>query len=265
MPAIIILVVLLTGFLFTSRYPLARFKQLRSSGWAFYLHAFAWGSLFSSAAAILTLWIDHFNPTVHWPAYSFISSITKPGTQEAYTLWLGVKLWTWGLISVTLAWGSGTITSKFASVRQQAGLRVAKENEFEMLLYTATKDINLVQVTLLSRKVYIGFVWKTVSVEDLSKTEYFSIIPVFSGYRKDDTLTLEITTDYLKFYGTSGLLDPPSDEEGWDPITQLERFKVVAPSREVASISFFDADAHEGVVKASTADLNKTSKKTKHR
>lgn len=265
MPAIIILVVLLTGFLFTSRYPLARFKQLRSSGWAFYLHAFAWGSLFSSVAAICTLWIDSSNPTASVSSYPILSSLGGLKTQIGYDLWLGVKLWTWGLISVTLAWGSGTITSKFASVRQQAGLRVAKENEFEMLLYTATKDINLVQVTLLSRKVYIGFVLKTVSVEDLSKTEYFSIIPVFSGYRKDNTLALEITTDYLKFYETSGLLTPPDDEEGWDPIVHLERFKVVAPSREVASISFFDADAHEGVVKASTADLNKPSKKAKYR
>ena len=66
MPAIIILVVLLTGFLFTSRYPLARFKQLRSSGWAFYLHAFAWGSLFSSIAVVATLLIDYVNPTLHY-------------------------------------------------------------------------------------------------------------------------------------------------------------------------------------------------------
>ena len=265
MPAIIILVVLLTGFLFTSRYPLARFKQLRSSGWAFYLHAFAWGSLFSSAAAILTLWIDHFNPTVHWPAYSFISSITKPGTQEAYTLWLGVKLWTWGLISVILSLTSGTTTSKLTSVRQQAGLRVAKENEFEMLLYLAVKDTLLVQVTLLSRKVYIGLVLKTVSVEDLSKTEYFSIIPVFSGYRRDETLALEITTDYLNFYGRSGLLELPSDKGGEHPIGRIERFKVVIPSREVASISFFDFDSHEGVVEASKPDLSRKGQKTKRR
>lgn len=265
MPAIIILVVLLTGFLFTSRYPLARFKQLRSSGWAFYLHAFAWGSLFSSAAAICTLWLDYSDPTASVHSYPLISSLGKLKTQVGYDLWVGVKFWTWGLISVTLAWGFGTTTSKFAFARQQAGLRVAKENEFEMLLYTATEDINLVQVTLLSRKVYIGFVLKTVSVEDLSKTEYFSIIPVFSGYRRDDILTLEITTNYLKFYGKSGLLNPQNDKEEWHFIAQIERFKVVVPSREVASISFFDADAHDGVLEVSRADLRKTSRKTKHR
>ena len=254
MPAIVVLVVLLTGFLFTSRYPLARFKQIRSSGWAFYLHAFAWGSLFSSIAVVATLLIDYANPTGYFFSYPIVPLLERLETQVGYNLWLGVKFWTWGLISTTLAWVCGFCTSKITYFRQQAGLRVAKENEFEMFLYWAATHSQIVQVTLLSRKVYIGFVFKTASVDGLGKTEYLSIVPIFSGYRKEETLKLTIDNNYFKFYWASGLLKIQDDQTAKVVTRDVERFKVVIPAREVAGISFFDVAAHEGVVKASTLD-----------
>ncbi len=47
MEAFILVIIMTSGFMFTSRYPVARFKQLRSDGWDQYLHVFSWGLPFA--------------------------------------------------------------------------------------------------------------------------------------------------------------------------------------------------------------------------
>lgn len=54
MSALAILVILSSGFIFTSHYPLARLKQIHSTGWALYLHSFIWGLAFSGISLVAT-------------------------------------------------------------------------------------------------------------------------------------------------------------------------------------------------------------------
>ena len=50
MSALAVLIILSSGFIFTSHYPLARLKQIHSTGWALYLHSFIWGLAFGGAS-----------------------------------------------------------------------------------------------------------------------------------------------------------------------------------------------------------------------
>lgn len=65
-----------------------------------------------------------------------------------------------------------------------------------------------------------------------------ALIPVASGYRKEDTHELEITTNYapvlwefLEKHGASGLV--------------YEDFRVVIPMSEIVSARIFDPDVYE--------------------
>ena len=57
MGAFLLVIIMTSGFMFTSRYPLARFKQLRSEGWDQYLHVFAWGLPFATVSLCITCFL----------------------------------------------------------------------------------------------------------------------------------------------------------------------------------------------------------------
>jgi hypothetical protein len=65
MSALIILVVAVCGYLFAFQFPIARFRQIRSSNWGFYLHALAWGILFATLSAFIGLSIDSVDISVY--------------------------------------------------------------------------------------------------------------------------------------------------------------------------------------------------------
>lgn len=239
MTAAAILVVVVAGFLFTSRYPLAKFKQIRSSGWAFYLHAFSWGTIFCFLSAILLLVADYGDWLVYFAKIWNIDLnlfLNKIQSDIIHIKWL-----TWAVSSLILAWLFGFITTQIPTNHQKASCRVAQENEFEQLLFDAAHNNQLVLVTLTSRKVYAGFVLQTLSLDNLNKTEFFSLLPLFSGYREKDTLSLNLPTNYERFYNS---LD--DQDNNWE---KLRQFRVILPSNQVAMISYFDLKAHEEISK----------------
>jgi hypothetical protein len=104
--------------------------------------------------------------------------------------------------------------------------------EQEKLLFKAMQDSSLVSVTLESRKVYIG--WPVYSPDLRHETNDFRLLPALSGYRKEDDLSLDFTTQYLDIY------DHIESEviEG----VRAKDFEIVLPLEKVVSVNRFELD-----------------------
>ncbi|KXF79913.1 hypothetical protein [Enterovibrio coralii] len=61
MSAVFILLVLVSGFVFTSLHVPARFKQKRTTGWDSYFYVVAWGTFWGFFSAVVCVLIDYFD------------------------------------------------------------------------------------------------------------------------------------------------------------------------------------------------------------
>lgn len=107
-------------------------------------------------------------------------------------------------------------------------------NELELLLRSSVIDSKLLQFTLDSHKVYVGW------VEELpvpSVTNYIRIIPVFSGFRNAQQ-NVVFDTHYLSVYGKY------IKEGKIKHIKELEPDLVIALN-SVVTVSFFDIEMYE--------------------
>ncbi len=111
--------------------------------------------------------------------------------------------------------------------------------ETERLLFGATGDQTLVSVTMESRKVYIG--WPVYSPDLRHETNDFRLLPVVSGYRKEQDLSLERTTQYLNVYDqiNRGVIQGMKAKE----------FEVVLPLEKVVSANLYELALDEDVFK----------------
>lgn len=66
-------------------------------------------------------------------------------------------------------------------------------DELEQLFRDSVLKAQLVQLTLKNEKVYLGVIDK---IPEPKKTNYVSLIPIYSGYRNKDTKEMVITTSY---------------------------------------------------------------------
>ena len=222
----ILLVVFVSGFLFTNNYPPAKFRQLRATGWDSYSHIASWGLVFGASSGVLVLvlfgllYICFGNKLVWFAHIPFI------GSRD----WLLVP---WGMGSIALSWGIGcklnTIESKKKAVK-----KLAAENAFELMLFDSAESVKPLLITLSTRKVYIGVVYKIGNNENVGKTDYFSILPLCSGYRDKNSLSLKLTTFYDQHYSEIREQGPVTNEQIFD------QFKIVICSVEVSSLSYFD-------------------------
>lgn len=111
--------------------------------------------------------------------------------------------------------------------------------EKERLLFEAMKNKSLVSVTLESRKVYIG--WPVYSPDLRHETNDFRLLPALSGYRKEDDLSLEFTTQYLDAYDRVAA--------GTIQGLEAEDFEVVLPLGKVISANLFALDIAQDLFK----------------
>ncbi len=107
-----------------------------------------------------------------------------------------------------------------------------------MLFSRALNKKKLVSITLKNSKVYVGFVWKLP--DPTAKFEGVRLIPVLSGYRKNESRELVITTHYYSFVEPI-IKDMP---KGADAIEQGLDVELVLPIDSIYSASYFDLVAY---------------------
>ncbi len=286
MSAIFIAVVLLSGFIYSDQNIKTKFRLARSTGWVTYFLAGVSGIYFALAAGIALLLLNTsggYQIAVEQGAT--LVSTSKSSVQ--IVIWGGISLLLahfWGKYRYLLS-GLGKTPRRTAKVLltrrlhrlfpkavgtlkhfrsarqenaertvQEAAYELAVQNEFEQMLYASAATVRMLQITLKSGKVYIGYVNETSNPRKTDNTEYFTLFPLLSGYRNRRTHELVITTNYYDAYRRIFSNDIPFDD------IRIE-FKTLIPRLEVSAMAFFDADYYDQFVQRETVN---TARATAH-
>ncbi len=120
--------------------------------------------------------------------------------------------------------------------KEKAVRRAAAESGdlIELLIAESIEHQRLIELSLKSRKSYIGFALKSGIISQGESD--IALIPMASGYRNKDTQQLEITTNYATVV-------EKSLEESSDLI--YEDFRIVIPMLEIVSARIFHPQAYE--------------------
>lgn len=111
-------------------------------------------------------------------------------------------------------------------------------DEIERLFKKAAKEELLIQVTLKSNKVYVGFV---KYIPPPKESNYLKIIPLVSGYRNDKTKKVKFNTEYYK-----AILLYESDEEKYNSF----EMDITIKQDEILIAHIFDNEVYEAFEKS---------------
>lgn len=121
-------------------------------------------------------------------------------------------------------------------------------NGLEDLIYSAADRGQLVMLTLINRKVYIGHIkWAPPHPE--ARDAYVQIVPYFSGYRTPGSHELKLVTSYGDVYKNKTR-------------SETERFRKVIPIAKILSAGEFDIDHYETF--ATAQRLKRTTPAERH-
>ena len=212
----------LGGYWFLTRLYYTRYGVLRDSGYHVLFKSAIVGCFLVAVARLMVIFF--FNS--HFP---FISELWKSFVPFDY---YGTAVLS-ALLGGVLPIGINRFYKKEKAMR-----RAAKEsgNLIELLIRENNESGKLVELSLRSGKSYIGFVLES-GIARHGESDV-ALLPLNSGYRKEDTHELEITTNYapvlwefLQKQESSGLV--------------REDLRIVIPMAEIVSARIFDPDMYE--------------------
>lgn len=225
-----ILVVLTAGFEFVTQHPAARVRQINASGWRLYIYSFGWGVPFSAIGYLLTEFIGF--TTGGEPLF-------KP--LELGEINLNANFIVWAVITLSLAFLAGFISKKLNLSSLNALKKKADENDLKKLLLNSLGTMNFIQVTMTSRKVYVGMIVQINQEDMIHQGEFVKLMPAFSGYRDEKTLIIKLTNGYSEFY-------KKSFRENKEKLLDLrQRYFVIIPTSQIASVSLFEMKGFKAI------------------
>lgn len=243
MTAILLSLILVSGYLFSINALPVRYRFKRSEGWGAYFFVAAWGVLFFFVGWLFCSFVSCIG-IVGKLAYLFGMSRNMiqgfvPLSDLATNKMPDLKMAAWSFVSMTCAWLSGIVVGRYYNKRDRkyhAIVRAAKDNPIEELLIEASATLFPVIVTLKSKKIYVG--WVRRPALEHGRTEFVSVIPLLSGFREATDLSVVFNTDYYSHYVGNGIF------HGTSRVT-LDHFRVVLPVCDIENISLFDFDTYE--------------------
>ncbi len=123
-------------------------------------------------------------------------------------------------------------------VNEYVLLKILNNNNLELMLQQSLLKGKLIFITLVNRKVYIGYNLCTHDLRSVYKDA--RIMPVYSGYRDEQTLQFRITNDYTKLYYSSLY----AEKNG----TNVNNYELVFRFEEIHSIHYVNIDELEKAV-----------------
>ncbi|ALF02288.1 hypothetical protein AU861_08525 [Salmonella enterica subsp. enterica serovar Infantis] len=249
MNTIILAIALISGYLYVTRSVSARYIFKRSEGWDAYFYVAAWGVLFTLVAWMLCSFLSVLG-LFRW-AYNFLLAhdfIEQDSIKRVFPLspteqfkFADFKFAFFGVTSMFLAWAFGHLMRWYVchdeDRRIDALVKAVHHDPLESLLIEAAVRKFPVIITLGSRKFYVGIV--DCPKFEHGKADYLQLLPLLSGYRDKDTLTITVTTNYKRHYIDSGIVGGLNG----GPLT-LADFRTLVPKGEIEGISFFDTDTY---------------------
>ncbi len=207
------------GYWFLTHFNLTRFQAVRESGYHVLFRSAVVGIvLYLVAEGIVAIW------RACWPGViiDFLGKARDPFTPEV-------------ILSLALALVSPYLLNIVYQSRR--GVKRAASNageHVELLIIESIEAKIPIEITLRNRKVYIGLAGDT-GVGGSPDADV-AVVPMFSGYRDENTQDLVITLDYFSVIDMY-LADKPSLTE--------EDFRVVLPMSEIVSARLFYENVYD--------------------
>ena len=208
------------GYWFLTHFNFTRFQAVRESGYHVLFRSAVVGIvLYLTAEGIAKTW------RACWPT-TIIDSLDKH-SPEPFT--------TEVMLSLALALILPYLLNVMYPRRKGAKRAASNAGEhIELLIIESIEGKTPIEITLRNRKVYIGLAGDT-GVGGNPDGDV-AIVPMFSGYRDENTQYLEITLDYFP------VIDMYLEEK---PSLTEEDFRVVLPMSEIVSARLFYEDVYD--------------------
>ncbi len=216
MPYNLLLFPLLGGFLFLHLNNFFRFHAQRVDGYRLLVESAIAGTVLGVFARLV----------VHWTGCMDIGIWAGEKWPKLFP-WEHADTAAWAvLLGPILALAINVVVDRETAKRWEVHRH---GNTLTRFLYCADQEGDLISISLLNRKWYVGLV---AEAPNLSPHElYFRILPLMSGYRDKDTLEAVPTTFY-----SDALNDPARDSED---------FVVTIPLKDVQTANLFDIDFYQ--------------------
>lgn len=236
MSAVLLLLILVSGFIFTSLHVPARFRQKRVTGWDSYFYVVAWGSCWGFSSAILCVLIDYFDCVARTLQ---LLDIQLKDLSKLAIKFDDLRLIAWALTSVLMSLVIGSLSKLYYFLLPDRKLKliakIARNDHLDTFVLEASATQRPILVTLGSRKCYVGICFGEAGFDD-GGSEHVSILPLLSGHRDKDTLSLEIKTNYHIHFEDNNIYSGEHDN------LTINHFRVIIPKSEIETYSFFDVD-----------------------
>ena len=269
----IVFIILTTGFIYNNLSPSSKFRMRSSSSWEAYYYAGGRGVLLSAYGLIITALLYYFFPFLFRFSQddhldSFIPFEIEDVNKTIFIL-------IWSCFSIVSAVFFGNDARKNGQKNLKALESMIVSDPFKYKIYQAVKNNDFLQVTLKNRKIYIGLILD-FNLEDADPNKkYLSLCPMFSGYRDEHDLSLQITNNYSDFYMNELNNDKsvylyknnvedkacslfeklkdkfhifkaePTPESSFSII--IKSFSIVVPIEEIVHLGLFEVDAYKTI------------------
>ena len=209
------------GYWFVTHFNLTRFQAVRESGYHILFRSVLFGIFWYCVAAV-PVW--------------FLDACDLWGVPSAVKWWDSVFPSTFTVETVA-AIALGVLSPYVLNVfyYKDEGHRRTAENtgdHMELLISDALRNQSPVEISLRSRKLYIGFVSGHNGTRQSDMA--VSLVPLYSGHRTEDNLNFVIDIDYGHTLGR--LVEEAAEQQPWNP----DDVRVVIPVGEIVSARLFD-------------------------
>ena len=227
------------GYWLLTHWNYTRYQAVRESGYRLLFRSAVSGFfLFFISRIFVVILQERWRPFVSelWDFHFGEIVVVEEIFQEPFTL------------EVILSLGLAVLLPRFLNIFYKEGRgaeRAAREagDHVELLVQESINDQMPIEVTLRSRKVYIGLGLE--SGIGTSSGSDIALIPMYSGYRNEGTLDLSIDIDYLSVIWDFVKFDESQTSEVAGERRDSERFRVVIPVTEVVSARLFDEKVYD--------------------
>lgn len=242
MLALIIVLILVSGYIYSTNHLPSRYKMAKTDGWDLYFQVAKRGSELTILSFAICTFIDMAN--IIGPAIKYclgwmydIHFKQLPFTHHQ------LRIFTWGAFTIIFSRLVAYLRSRKygENIKEELNLlrHVVRDNPLEFFVIDATltfvdndQDSRVVCITLSSKKVYIGFCVGGNNVTH-GNLEHIKIIPIRSGYRNKDTLNLVIENNYEEYF-----IEHPS---------KISDFVILIPTSEITTYQYFDLPAYDAI------------------
>lgn len=220
---LLIIAVLAAGYRFATYCYALKFRVIRESGHRLYLTSLTVGLIF-----LLPAWL--LLQISEW-ACSFVSNYCIKVSEFDYIV--ALSLWTLAF-GYLFAYGYNKLRKH---AKAENIIREWRKNDFDSVYLRAQLEFKPLAVSLDTGKVYVGM--PALSREPTAENSHISILPIYSGYRKEKSLKFVLATRYDV---VAQLVS-----SGAEHTEDAKNFYMAFPRERIVSIHIFNDHLYEQV------------------